>query len=298
MIDNNNIEIRYAEELRADSNTGMVYGTAIVFNKESVLMGGQFKEIIKPSAATEDFLKQQDIVMKFNHQPDSVLARYSPNNQRNSLKFNVDSVGVHFEFRAKKGDQYILDSINAGDLTACSFAFRVASTDGAEVWEKRDDKTYLRTVNQFEIVKDFSIVINPAYESTSVNTRKFDEFKQAEEIRMAMVAKRKELGMSMAEFYAIPREPESDSKLPIFDAEHIRNAMARFNQITDVTPEEKAKAKTKIITAAKKFGIDTENFEKENKSIVDEIEVLKEKALAFKSYYEKLLKEYLPVFNK
>jgi hypothetical protein len=82
----------------------------------------------------------------------------------------------------------------------------------------------------------------------------------------AMEQKRKELGMSVAEFYAIPRDPPSESKLPIFDEAHVRNAMARFNQIEGVSAEEKAKAKRKIIAKAKKFGIDTEGFEEATKN--------------------------------
>lgn len=66
---------------------------------------------------------------------------------------------------------------------------------------------------------------------------------------------RKKMGMSVSEFYAIPRDPPSESKLPIFDAAHVRNALARFNQIKGVSEEEKKKARTKIISAAKKFGI-------------------------------------------
>ena len=77
-----------------------------------------------------------------------------------------------------------------------------------------------------------------------------------------MEQKRTELGMTVVEFYAIPRDPPSDSKLPIFDEAHVRNAMARLSQVKDASAEEKAKAKRKIITAAKKFGIDTSNFEK------------------------------------
>ena len=77
----------------------------------------------------------------------------------------------------------------------------------------------------------------------------------------AMEEKRKELGMSVEEFYAIPRDPPSESKLPIFDEAHVRNAMARFNQIKGVSAEEKAKARRKIIARAKHFGIDTTGFE-------------------------------------
>lgn len=66
---------------------------------------------------------------------------------------------------------------------------------------------------------------------------------------------RKRLGMSVGAFYAIPRDPPSASKLPIFDAAHVRNALARFNQVTGVTPAEKATARRKINAAAKKFGV-------------------------------------------
>jgi hypothetical protein len=51
-----------------------------------------------------------------------------------------------------------------------------------------------------------------------------------------------------------------DRKLPI-NAAHIRNAMARFDQVitTDCHP---ADAKRRILAAAKKFGVDVTEFEK------------------------------------
>lgn len=76
-----------------------------------------------------------------------------------------------------------------------------------------------------------------------------------------MEEKRKELDMTVAEFYAIPRNPPSDSKLPIFDAAHVRAAMARFDQVTGVSTEEKASAKKKIVAAAHKYKIDTSTFD-------------------------------------
>lgn len=51
-------------------------------------------------------------------------------------------------------------------------------------------------------------------------------------------------------------------KLPLKDASHVRNAMARFNQTTGWTGEEKAAAKRKIIRKAKEYGIDVEDFGK------------------------------------
>jgi hypothetical protein len=75
-----------------------------------------------------------------------------------------------------------------------------------------------------------------------------------------MEEKRKELGMSVSEFYAVPRDPPSESKLPIFDVAHVRNAMARFSQTQELSAEEKASAKSKIIAKAKHFGIDIKGF--------------------------------------
>jgi hypothetical protein len=57
--------------------------------------------------------------------------------------------------------------------------------------------------------------------------------------------------------FAFPRL----KKLPLSDASHTRNAMARFNQTDGMTPEESATAIRKIIRAAHNFGIDTKGFE-------------------------------------
>ena len=51
-----------------------------------------------------------------------------------------------------------------------------------------------------------------------------------------------------------------DRKLPLNDAAHVRNAMARFDQVISdkCHPRE---ARRRIIAAAKKFGIDVKEFE-------------------------------------
>ena len=114
------------------------------------------------------------------------------------------------------------------------------------------------------LFENFSLVINPAVKTAYINNM---EAKMGDIIENAQITgmeeKRKQLGMSVSEFYAIPRDPPSESKLPIFDEAHVRNAMARFNQMTGVSPEEKASAKSKINAAAKKFGINVKQFAKE-----------------------------------
>ncbi|HSB87345.1 MAG TPA: DUF6582 domain-containing protein [Ilumatobacteraceae bacterium] len=47
-------------------------------------------------------------------------------------------------------------------------------------------------------------------------------------------------------------------KEPLNDAEHVRNAIARFDQVEDVTDAERDKAWKRIKTAAKKFGVEVE----------------------------------------
>jgi hypothetical protein len=51
-----------------------------------------------------------------------------------------------------------------------------------------------------------------------------------------------------------------DKKLPINDAAHVRNAMARFDQV--ITNKcHPAEARKRIVAAAKKYGIDVKDFE-------------------------------------
>ncbi len=52
--------------------------------------------------------------------------------------------------------------------------------------------------------------------------------------------------------YAFPRE----RKEPLIDAAHVRNAVARFNQVKGVTDEERDEAWKRIQAAAKKFDVE------------------------------------------
>ena len=47
-----------------------------------------------------------------------------------------------------------------------------------------------------------------------------------------------------------------ERKEPLENASHVRNAIARFNQVKDVTNDEKDAAWTRIEAAAKKHGVE------------------------------------------
>ena len=66
-------------------------------------------------------------------------------------------------------------------------------------------------------------------------------------------------GMSTAEKddlkdkeFAFPKE----RKEPLTDARHVRNAIARFNQVEDVTDAERDQAWKRILAAAKRYDVD------------------------------------------
>lgn len=52
--------------------------------------------------------------------------------------------------------------------------------------------------------------------------------------------------------FAFPKE----RKEPLTDASHVRNAIARFNQVEGVTDDERDKAWKRILSAAKEFDIE------------------------------------------
>ena len=68
----------------------------------------------------------------------------------------------------------------------------------------------------------------------------------------------------MSELDARDREELKDSqyafpdkrKEPLNDAEHVRNAMARFDQVEGVSDDERDEAWKRIKTAAKKHGVE------------------------------------------
>ena len=83
---------------------------------------------------------------------------------------------------------------------------------------------------------------------------------EAEELGLDIDAKKlnqKERDAIDSDKFAVPGK----RKLPIHDAAHVRNALARFNQTKGLTPAEKSTAMARIRRAAKKFGIDVKAAE-------------------------------------
>ena len=150
-----------------DNESRLVQGYAIVFNSESVDLGG-FTEIIEPDAL-DGVIERSDILCLLNHSTErGVLARCK--NGEGSLKLEVDEHGLKYEFEAPKtalGDE-ILEGIRRGDISKCSFGFTVEDDE----WIKREDGTVLRRIKKIKQLYDVSLVYSPAYEETEVKCDK------------------------------------------------------------------------------------------------------------------------------
>ena len=76
--------------------------------------------------------------------------------------------------------------------------------------------------------------------------------------RGSNAASRRSSGLSTAETNRLPDSAfafPKKRKEPIIDARHVRNAVARFDQVEGVTNAERDQAWRRIRTAARKFGV-------------------------------------------
>ena len=177
-------EIRqFNVEFKADNEARTIEGVAIPFNTLSPNREG-FREVVLPEAV-EGVIENSDIFFLYNHsRSEGFLARY--NKGKGTLKIDVREDGVHFSFKAKKDNlsNYVLERIASGELDEMSWAFTVSK----DSWEKQADGTYIRTIEKFERLFDFSAVDNSYYGvEGALKCRSFEEFKEkeAEEERKA-----------------------------------------------------------------------------------------------------------------
>lgn len=154
-------------EFKVDSRT--VEGYAVCFNTPSVNIG--WIETIHNGAITNDTISNSDVLAKFNHSDDKILARSK--NGNGSLLLEVDDKGLRYMFDAPKtalGDE-LLEYLNRGDITSSSFAFTLPKDDkDAERWYKKDGQIY-RDIYKIDKLYDVSPVFQPAYEATSCSAR-------------------------------------------------------------------------------------------------------------------------------
>ena len=165
-------------DLQENPQSRHIEGYAVVFNSESVDLGG-FREVILPTAITQGLIERSDVFMVFQHDMDKVLAR--SRNGQGSLQLTLDDHGLRFAFDAPNTDlgNEVLEYLRRSDVSECSFAFALDPNDNeADVWEKREDGSILRTINRIAGLYDCAIVWNAAYPETSVSARSLEKIEE------------------------------------------------------------------------------------------------------------------------
>jgi len=142
-----------------------ITGYAAVFNRKSENLGG-FVEIIRPGAFRKA-IEGADVRALFNHDSNYVIGRTASNTM--SLEENQKGL----KFTATPPDttwaRDLLKSIERGDISQCSFSFRVAK-DG-EKWTEQKEGPAQRELVELEYIGDVGPVTFPAYPQTSVHAR-------------------------------------------------------------------------------------------------------------------------------
>lgn len=150
-----------------------IYGRAIVFNKVfeyEDYWGDKYRETIKPSACTKEFLESQDIKLNLLHKREMSIAR--SNCGVGNLSYSVSDEGVDFEFEAPNCDlgDRALEMVRSGVYTGCSFEFYPKDYEYKKL--KEGGKTvYEVNHTAFESVSAFTIAMDPSYKDTTVDCR-------------------------------------------------------------------------------------------------------------------------------
>ena len=150
-----------------------IYGRAIVFNKVfeyEDYWGDKYRETIKPSACTKEFLDSQDIKLNLLHKREMSIAR--SNCGEGNLRYSVNDEGVDFEFEAPNCDlgDRALEMVRSGVYTGCSFEFYPKDYE-CKKKEEGGKTVYEINHTAFEKLTAFTIAMDPAYKETTVDCR-------------------------------------------------------------------------------------------------------------------------------
>ena len=157
-----------------DEERGVIEGTPIVFNQDTVLRdwAGQFIERIAPTALDKTDMK--DVRLFVNHDLSKIALARSKNGN-GTMSFNVGPEGVAFratlDIDNNTEARALYSAVQRGDVDGMSFGFRIAG----EEWENLESDCPIRTITDISIIHEVSVVNFPAYPQTSVTARSSEE---------------------------------------------------------------------------------------------------------------------------
>ena len=157
-------------EERGEAKQRTLVGHASVFNTPADIL--YWREKVEPGAFLNS-IKSDDIRALFNHDPNFVLGR----NKSGTLKLSEDEKGLAVEITPPDTQfgKDMIRLIERGDVSQMSIGFRVVKDE----WKKASDDKELdeRTIKEAKL-RDVSPVTFPAFETTDVSLRSYQEWKK------------------------------------------------------------------------------------------------------------------------
>lgn len=276
-------EFRFvSSEVRAESDGEKKYltGYAAKFGTRSEDLGG-FRETIHPGAFDRALREKQDVRALVNHDASKVLGRSAAG----TLELGTDATGLHYRVLLPDTTyaRDLHESVKRRDVTQSSFGF-VTKRDswGHDPSATEGQPGKLRELQDVDLF-DVSPVTFPAYHDTEVHARGSSA---AAELRMfpdglpesvESRSKQKTVDgekLTSGDFLIVGDAADPETwKLPWkFDSEaktksHLRDALARFDQLEGVSDAAKAKAFTKLVHLCLAHDIDVSDAEKKRAGI-------------------------------
>ena len=174
-------QVRSVANSQQPNSPGTIIGYAAVYDSLSEDLGG-FRERLNPGCFDKCLASNPNVFALVNHDPNLVLGR----TRSGTLQLFGDRMGLRMEcvLPNTSTGRDLYESIQRGDLSQMSFAFRALD----DSWDDEDDpeddddidpalrgrgrkKITVRTIRQAD-VQDVSVVAMPAYEATSVSIAK------------------------------------------------------------------------------------------------------------------------------
>lgn len=176
-----------------------IQGYALTFGTLSEDLGG-FKETISKGAL--DNCDMSDVVLDFNHNFNTILARNNKSSGPGSLNLTIDERGLFFDAipTDTSYSRDLLENMRSGIVNKCSFIFSVDWNDPeSQTWDWDDGKRGydFRTVNKIKSISDVSIVIFPAYEDTESNTYSRAKNNSSLESEKAKILKKRQIEIEL-----------------------------------------------------------------------------------------------------
>lgn len=190
------VSIENIETRSIDGEQPVIEGYINKFNERSQkLRSGrdEFYEYVDPKAFDKSLNGERNIYALYNHDSSKILG----STRSGSLSLEADNIGLRFSLQPNTKVSYandVLELIRSGDLSGASFGFSVNEDEWKD--ENGEFKRTLKDVTLYEV----TLTGFPAYESSEVHSRSFDEFKaekEEEKVNEQRALKQKQIAIEL-----------------------------------------------------------------------------------------------------